>query len=195
MTQRETSTHKAVADLIEIYRQGFLQLDPRRLGSIWDCEHVPLIYVAMERPEPIVGWSAIENYFEALPQHLEQIVEKKIDPIKVDAFGEGAIAFFEFHSAVKLKGGEGLYRPSGPSRTGGRSNRSNEGYRQIARRSRSKRLRFKAGLLRRLPGLRSMKSPRPLAASVRSHRRAHAGLASSCRTPAARCIRVTLEAR
>jgi uncharacterized protein (TIGR02246 family) len=113
MTQQETSTQRAVADLVETYRQGFLQLDPRRLGSIWDREHVPLIYVAMERPEPIQGWSAIENYFEALPQHLEQMVEKKIDPIKVDAFGDAAAAFFEFHSTVKLKGGEGLYRPSG----------------------------------------------------------------------------------
>lgn len=41
------------------------------------------------------------------------MVEKKIDPIKVDAFGDAAAAFFEFHSIVKLKGAEGLYRPSG----------------------------------------------------------------------------------
>ena len=113
MTQQETSTQRAVADLIETYRQGFLQLDPRRLGSIWDREHIPLIYVAMERPEPILGWSAIEKYFEELPQHLEQMVEKKIDQIKVDAFGDAAAAFYEFHSIVKLRGGKGLYRPSG----------------------------------------------------------------------------------
>lgn len=113
MTRQQTSTEKAVADLIESYRQGFLQLDPTRLGSIWDREHVPLIYVAMERQEPIQGWPAIENYFEALPQHLEQMLEKKIDLIEVDAFGAVAAAFFEFHSIVKLKGGEALYRPSG----------------------------------------------------------------------------------
>jgi ketosteroid isomerase-like protein len=113
MTQQETTTQRAVADLIEDYRQGFLQLDAKRLGSIWDREHIPLIYVAMERSEPIYGWPAIENYFEALPQHLEQMLEKTIDPIKVDVFGDAAAAFFEFHSIVKLKGGEGLYRPSG----------------------------------------------------------------------------------
>lgn len=113
MTQQDTGTHRAVADLIETYRQGFLQLDSRRLGSIWDREHIPLIYVAMERPEPILGWRAIENYFEALAQHLEQIVEKYIDPITVDVFGDAAVAFFEFHSVVKLKGVQGLYRPSG----------------------------------------------------------------------------------
>jgi len=113
MTQRETSTQRAVADLVETYRQGFLQLDPGRLRSIWDREHSPLIYVAMERPEPIRGWPAIESYFEALPQHLEQMVEKRIDRIEVDAFGDAAVAFFEFHSVVKLKGLEGLYRPSG----------------------------------------------------------------------------------
>lgn len=67
----------------------------------------------MERPEPIQGWAAIEKYFEALPQHLEQMVEKKIDPIQVDSFGDAAAAFFEFHSIVKLKGATELYRPSG----------------------------------------------------------------------------------
>lgn len=113
MIRQETSAQRAVADLIENYRQGFLQVDPGRLESLWDRGHSPLIYVAMERPEPIRGWPAIENYFEALPQHLEQVVEKKIDPIKIDAFGDAAAAFFEFHSVVKLKGGEGLYRPSG----------------------------------------------------------------------------------
>jgi ketosteroid isomerase-like protein len=113
MTQQETDAQMAIADLIETHRQGFLQLDPGRLGSIWDPKHTPLIYVAMERPEPLEGWPAIENYFAALPQHLEQMVEKKIDPIKVDAFGDAAAAFFEFHSVVKLKGGDGLYRPSG----------------------------------------------------------------------------------
>lgn len=112
MTQ-QTSTQRAVADLIETYRQGFLQLDPGRLGSIWDREHLPLIYVAMERPQPLQGWPAIESYFAALPEHLEQLVEKKIDPINVDVFGDAAAAFFEFHSIVKLKGAEGLYRPSG----------------------------------------------------------------------------------
>jgi ketosteroid isomerase-like protein len=113
MTHKETDTQRTVEDLIETYRQGFLQLDPKRLGSIWDHEHTPLIYIAMERPKPIEGWSAIENYFAELPQHLAQMVEKKIDPIKVDAFGDVAAAFFEFHAVVKLKGGEGLYRPSG----------------------------------------------------------------------------------
>jgi ketosteroid isomerase-like protein len=113
MTRQATSTQRAVTDLVETYRQGFLRLDPVRLGSISDREHRPLIYVAMERPEPMQGWSAIENYFAALPQHLEQMVEKKIDPIEIDAFGDAAAAFFEFHSIVKLKGGEGLYRPSG----------------------------------------------------------------------------------
>ena len=113
MTEQEISDQGAVAELVETYRQGFLQLDPGRLGSIWDRGHVPLIYIAMEKPEPILGWSAIANYFEALSQHLEQMVEKRIEPIEVDVLGDAAIAFFEFHSIVRLKGGEGLYRPSG----------------------------------------------------------------------------------
>lgn len=40
-------------------------------------------------------------------------MEKVIAPIEVDASGDAAVAFFEFHSVVRLKRGEGLYRPSG----------------------------------------------------------------------------------
>jgi len=113
MKSKTANPAEAVADLIETYRQGFLQLDPQRLGSIWDHGHDPLIYVAMERPEPMHGWPAIEQYFEALPDHLEKMVAKKIDDIRIDPLGDAAIAFFQFHSTVKLKGGEGLYQPSG----------------------------------------------------------------------------------
>jgi hypothetical protein len=52
---RPNESESAVAVLIETYRQRFLQLDPELLGSIWDREHDPLIYVAMERPEMIKG--------------------------------------------------------------------------------------------------------------------------------------------
>ena len=113
MTLQTTTTETAVADLIESYRQGFLHLDSKRLASVWDREHEPLIYVAMERPEPLHGWAAIQRYFEELPEHLEEMVEKKIVGIEVDPFAEAAIAFYEFHSTVKLKGSKGLYRPSG----------------------------------------------------------------------------------
>ncbi len=108
-----TTTERTVADLIETYRQGFLSLDPKRIGSIWDREHDPLIYVAMERPEPIYGWPAIESYFDALPDHLDDMLAKTIEDVRIDPLGDTAIAFFQFHSTVKLKGAEGLYRPSG----------------------------------------------------------------------------------
>jgi ketosteroid isomerase-like protein len=113
MTPMTTDPKQAVATLIETYRQGFLQLDPQRLGSVWDQEHDPLIYVAMERPEPIHGWPAIAKYLAALPDHLEQMVAKKITGLRIDLRGDAALAFYEFHSTVKLKGGQGLYRPSG----------------------------------------------------------------------------------
>jgi hypothetical protein len=38
---------------------------------------------------------------------------KKLDGIRIDPLGETAIAFFQFHSTVKLRGREELYRPSG----------------------------------------------------------------------------------
>jgi hypothetical protein len=40
----------AVAALVETYRRGFLRLDPELLDFIWDREHDPFVYFAMERP-------------------------------------------------------------------------------------------------------------------------------------------------
>jgi ketosteroid isomerase-like protein len=113
MTSKPANPELAVTDLIETYRQGFLQLDPQLLGSIWDHDYHPLIYVAMERPEPIHGWPDIEKYLEALPDHLEKMAAKTIDGMRIDSLGDTAVAFFQFQSTVKLKGHEGLYRPSG----------------------------------------------------------------------------------
>jgi hypothetical protein len=48
IASRPNQSQSAVAALIETYRQGFLRLDPALLGSIWDREHDPLVYVAME---------------------------------------------------------------------------------------------------------------------------------------------------
>ena len=113
IASRPNESELDVAALIETYRQGFLRLDPELLGSIWDCKHDPLIYIAMEQPEPINGWPAIKRYFEALPDHLEEMLGNKLDDIRIDPLGDTAIAFFQFHSTVKLRGREELYRPSG----------------------------------------------------------------------------------
>jgi SnoaL-like domain len=113
MTSHTTVAESAVLDLIETYRQGFLRLEPKRLESIWDQEHDPLVYVAMELPEPLLNWAAIERYLEALPVHVETILAKEIVATTVDIVGESAVAFFQFHSTVKLKGNAELYRPSG----------------------------------------------------------------------------------
>lgn len=107
------NAEREIANLIETYRQGFLQLDPKRLTSIWDHKYASLIYIAMEKPEPIQGWSAIGQYYTALPEHLEEMVAKKIDNITIDLLGDTAVAFFKFHSTVRLKGREALYEPSG----------------------------------------------------------------------------------
>jgi ketosteroid isomerase-like protein len=112
LTQSQ-STEAAIADLIETYRQGFLTLDPQRLASIWDREYDPLIYVAMERPEPLYGWTAIELYLKALPEHLQEVSAKKLDEIRIDRLGDVAMAFFRFHSTVKRRAHEGIYEPSG----------------------------------------------------------------------------------
>jgi ketosteroid isomerase-like protein len=94
---------RAVAALIETYRQGFLHLDPDRIASIWDPTHEPLIYVAQEMMEPAYGWPAIQRYIAALPEHLAKVLAKEIWDLKIDVLGDAAIAFFVSHSRFKLK--------------------------------------------------------------------------------------------
>ena len=115
MSIKSTSsrTEREIAGLIETYRQGFLQLDPKLLGSIWDNGHSPLIYVAMEKPEPMHGWAAIKRYYAGLPKHLEAIVAKEVDDVRIDVSGDTAMAFFRFQSTVRIKGHVGLFRPTG----------------------------------------------------------------------------------
>jgi hypothetical protein len=48
----------------------------------------------MERPEPIYGWPAIKQYYEALPEHLEQMLPKSVDGVRIDVLGDVAAAFF-----------------------------------------------------------------------------------------------------
>jgi uncharacterized protein (TIGR02246 family) len=108
----ETEAERAVAALIETYRQGFLQLDPERIASIWDTQHEPLIYVAQEMKEPTYGWPAIQRYMAALPEHLEKVLFKEIRDVRIDILGEAALAFFTSHSSVKLRARPGLHEPN-----------------------------------------------------------------------------------
>jgi len=108
----ESEAEREVAALIEIYRQGFLHLDPDQIASIWDRQHEPLIYVAQEMKEPTYGWPAIERYFAALPDHLEKVLAKELTDVQIDILGDGAIAFFISHSRVKLKARSAPHEPT-----------------------------------------------------------------------------------
>src|SRR5471030_1871432 len=113
ISQSDTlEAERAIAGLIETYRQGFLNLDPDRIASIWDPRHEPLIYVAQEKKEPTYGWTAIQLYIAALPEHLEKVVAKEITDVQIDILGDTAIAFFISHSSVKLKARAALHEPT-----------------------------------------------------------------------------------
>lgn len=107
-----SEAEREVAALIEIYRQGFLHLDPDQIASIWDRQHEPLIYVAQEMKEPAYGWPAIQRYLAALPDHLEKVLAKDLTDIQIDVLGDAAIAFFISHSKVKLKGRSTPHEPT-----------------------------------------------------------------------------------
>ena len=55
----------------------------------------------------IKGWPAIKRYYEALPEHLEQMLAKAVDDVRLDVLGDAAAVFFQFHSKVKIRGREG----------------------------------------------------------------------------------------
>jgi ketosteroid isomerase-like protein len=107
----ENESRHAVAAVLETHRLGFLRLDPEQLASIWDRQHEPLIYIAQEKEEPILGWSAIQRYFAALPEHLDEVLAKDLDDVQIDVVGEAAIAFFTSRSSVRLKGRTTKYEP------------------------------------------------------------------------------------
>jgi ketosteroid isomerase-like protein len=108
----DCESERAVAALIETYRLGFLHLDPDQLESIWDSQHDPLIYTAQEMEEPIYGWEAIQRYYAALPEHLDEVSEKHLENIRIDVLGDMALAFFTTQSSVKLKGRATKYEPT-----------------------------------------------------------------------------------
>lgn len=88
---------------VPYHRKGFLHLDPEQIASICDTHDHPLIYVAQEMKEPMYGWPAIHHSMAALPEHLEKVLSKEIEDLKIDVLGDTAIAFFISHSRVKLK--------------------------------------------------------------------------------------------
>jgi ketosteroid isomerase-like protein len=108
----DNESKHAISALIETYRLGFLHLDPEQLASIWDSQHDPLIYVAQEMEEPIHGWTAIQRYYAALREHLDEVLAKRVEDIKIDILDDTAITFFTTHSNVKLKGRATKYEPS-----------------------------------------------------------------------------------
>jgi ketosteroid isomerase-like protein len=111
--KHESEDRRAVAAVIEIHRQGFLRLDPAQLASVWDQQHEPLVYVAQEKEEPIHGWAAIQRYLAALPEHLEEVLAKDLDDVRIDVLGDAATAFFTSRSSVRLKGRPTSYEPIG----------------------------------------------------------------------------------
>jgi ketosteroid isomerase-like protein len=112
-TQDEDEARRAVAAAVETYRLGFLRLDPEQLASVWDRQHAPLVYVAQEKDEPIHGWAAIELYLAVLPEHLERVLAKELEDVKIDVLGDTAIVFFTSRSSVMLRGRPTKYEPIG----------------------------------------------------------------------------------
>ncbi len=112
-TPKEDEARRAIAAAVETYRLGFLRLDPEQLASVWDRQYEPLVYIAQEKDEPIHGWAAIQLYLAALPEHVDRVLSKELEDVKIDVLGDAAIVFFTSRSSVMLKGRPTKYEPIG----------------------------------------------------------------------------------
>jgi hypothetical protein len=68
-------------------------------------------------------------YFAALPEHLEKVLAKALEDVRIDILGDTAIAFFRSHSRVKLRARAALHEPT--SRVGMVFQRTTAGWRVI----------------------------------------------------------------
>jgi hypothetical protein len=57
--EEETHERQQIAAVLEQYRRGFATAERADLTAIWDQDYDPIIYIALERAEPLRGWAAV----------------------------------------------------------------------------------------------------------------------------------------
>jgi ketosteroid isomerase-like protein len=105
----------AIAAVVEQYRRGFAALDPDALVDLWDPTFSGIIYVAQEKPEPLHGWAAVEDYYRALPHVIPVAAteEMRVTDLSVEVFGDVALAFAKFHFVGERRDGGGEFTADG----------------------------------------------------------------------------------
>jgi ketosteroid isomerase-like protein len=101
-----------IGELIEQYRRGFATLDAQLLQSLWDSDY-DVIYVPIEKAEPIRGWLAIAHYYEQLNTIFSHADMMEIGDLSVDVLGDIGIAYFTFRFVGQMIGRSEPFRVMG----------------------------------------------------------------------------------
>lgn len=99
--------------LISRCHTAFLAIDADALAALWDKTHAPLVYVAMEKEEPIRGWPAIRGYYDALPTVLARMTDMRVSNLEIDTLGNVALAYFDFAATAELRQTGATISPAG----------------------------------------------------------------------------------
>ena len=89
MTERATPLPADLRRILSTWEEGWRALDRTLLESVWDTGYPHLVYVAEERHEPLLEWSAIQEYYRFTTEIMEWF-EASFEPVRADILGEMA---------------------------------------------------------------------------------------------------------
>ncbi len=90
-----------VAAVINEWAAALSTGDVPRVKAVWDSSYSDLIYLAEENNDPALGWSGIENYYNALATDVGSS-SWSIDNLKVDVIGDAAWAYVTYLTQAEI---------------------------------------------------------------------------------------------
>ena len=90
-----------VAAVIKEWAAALSTGDVPRVKAVWDSSYLDLIYLAEENNDPALGWSGIENYYNALVTDVGSS-SWSIDNLKVDVIGDAAWAYVTYLTQAEI---------------------------------------------------------------------------------------------
>jgi hypothetical protein len=89
MTESATPLPADLPRILSTWEEGWRTLNHALLESVWDTSYPHLVYVAEERHEPLLEWSAIQEYYRFTTEIMEWF-EASFEPVRADILGKTA---------------------------------------------------------------------------------------------------------
>jgi len=100
----EAHERQHIAAVLAQYRLGFATAQRATLTAIWDQDYDTIIYIALERAEPLRGWAAVEHYYTRVLAQFVGHNSMTISDLVIDIAGDLAYAFCSFHFEGQVTG-------------------------------------------------------------------------------------------